>query len=257
MLDRYLFSILAYLVGIFIFATVVGQLGSVITNRNQTRQSFERMLDNAKGYMRAHSVPQSMQRRVQRWYDYAWSRGQMEGGGDIHEALNGLPAKLKTELALHVNLDTLRKVTIFQQCSPEFLHDLVLSMRTFIFTPHDYICRNGEIAREMYIISDGLLEVISATGLVLTRMSSGDFFGEIGILNLGSGLNRRTADVRSVGYSELFVLSRADVLAALADHPDAEVLTPTPTASVARAPLLLLRVLYIPPLSVALYARRR
>lgn len=54
-------------------------------------------------------------------------------------------------------------------------------------------------------------------------MSSGDFFGEIGILNLGSGLNRRTADVRSVGYSELFVLSRADVLAALADHPDAEV----------------------------------
>lgn len=34
---------------------------------------------------------------------------------------------------------------------------------------------------------------------------------------------RRTADVRSVGYSELFVLSREDVLAALKDHPDAEV----------------------------------
>lgn len=84
----------------------------------------------------------------------------MEGGGDINEALKMLPNKLKTELALHVNLDTLRKVTIFQQCSPEFLHDLVLSMRTYIFTPHDYICRNGEIAREMYIISDGILEVI-------------------------------------------------------------------------------------------------
>lgn len=34
---------------------------------------------------------------------------------------------------------------------------------------------------------------------------------------------RRTADVRSVGYAELFVLSREDVLAALKDHPDAEV----------------------------------
>ena len=34
---------------------------------------------------------------------------------------------------------------------------------------------------------------------------------------------RRTADVRSVGYSELIVLSRDDVLAALKDHPDAEV----------------------------------
>jgi len=36
-------------------------------------------------------------------------------------------------------------------------------------------------------------------------------------------LYRRTADVRSVGYSELIVLSRDDVLAALKDHPDAEV----------------------------------
>ena len=34
---------------------------------------------------------------------------------------------------------------------------------------------------------------------------------------------RRTADVRSVGYSELFVLSREDVLAAFKDHPEAEV----------------------------------
>ena len=30
----------------------------------------------------------------------------------------------------------------------------------------------------------------------------------------------------SVGYSELFVLSREDVLAALKDHPDAEVCEP-------------------------------
>ena len=36
-------------------------------------------------------------------------------------------------------------------------------------------------------------------------------------------ITRRTADVRSVGYSELFVLSREDVLAALKDHPEAEV----------------------------------
>jgi len=37
------------------------------------------------------------------------------------------------------------------------------------------------------------------------------------------GAFRRTADVRSVGYSELFVLSREDVLAAFKDHPEAEV----------------------------------
>ncbi|CAG0923417.1 unnamed protein product, partial [Notodromas monacha] len=216
----YLFTIVSYMIGVFIFATIVGQVGNVITNRNANRLEFERLLDSAKLYMRHHKVPRDMQRRVQRWYDYSWSRGRLQGGGDINTALGILPDKLKTELALHVNLNTLKKVTIFQECQPEFLHDLVLKMKAYIFTPGDLICRKGEVAREMFIIADGILEVISETGKVLTTMKAGDFFGEIGILNL-DGFNKRTADVRSVGYSELFSLSREDVLSAMKDYPDA------------------------------------
>ncbi|XP_064618665.1 cyclic nucleotide-gated olfactory channel-like isoform X2 [Lineus longissimus] len=221
---EYVFTIVSYLIGVFFFATIVGQVGNVITNRNANRLEFERLLDGAKNYMRNHNVPGDMQRRVQRWYDYAWSRGRVNGGGGDINSLGLLPDKLKTELALHVNLSTLKKVTIFQECQPEFLHDLVLKMRAYIFTPGDLVCRKGEVAREMFIIADGILEVISDTGEVLTQMGAGDFFGEIGILNLDGGVNRRTADVRSVGYSELFTLSREDVLNALTDHPEAEVL---------------------------------
>ncbi|XP_035448089.2 uncharacterized protein LOC118274590 isoform X12 [Spodoptera frugiperda] len=217
----YVFTIVSYLIGVFIFATIVGQVGNVITNRNANRLEFERLLDGAKTYMRHHKVPGGMKRRVLRWYDYSWSRGRIQGGGDINTALGLLPDKLKTELALHVNLSVLKKVTIFQECQPEFLHDLVLKMKAYIFTPGDSICRKGEVAREMFIIADGILEVISEQGRVLTTMKAGDFFGEIGILNL-DGLNKRTADVRSVGYSELFSLSREDVLAAMKDYPEAQ-----------------------------------
>ncbi|KAH1012083.1 hypothetical protein HUJ04_001319 [Dendroctonus ponderosae] len=189
--NGYIFTIVSYLIGVFIFATIVGQ------------------------------VPGGMKRRVLRWYDYSWSRGRIQGGGDINTALGLLPDKLKTELALHVNLTVLKKVTIFQECQPEFLRDLVLKMKAYIFTPGDSICRKGEVAREMFIIADGILEVISETGKVLTTMKAGDFFGEIGILNL-DGLNKRTADVRSVGYSELFSLSREDVLNAMKDYPEAQ-----------------------------------
>lgn len=212
---RYIFTIVSYLIGVFIFATIVGQVGNVITNRNANRLEFERLLDGAKTYMRHHKVPGGMKRRVLRWYDYSWSRGRIQGGGDINTALGLLPDKLKTELALHVNLSVLKKVknavchkkqkqqishplhfissclkvTIFQECQPEFLHDLVLKMRAYIFTPGDSICRKGEVAREMFIIADGILEVLSETGRVLTTMKAGDFFGEIGILNL-DGLNK-------------------------------------------------------------------
>ncbi|XP_045466243.1 uncharacterized protein LOC123675051 isoform X2 [Harmonia axyridis] len=217
----YIFTIVSYLIGVFIFATIVGQVGNVITNRNANRLEFERLLDGAKTYMRNHKVPGGMKRRVLRWYDYSWSRGRIQGGGDINTALGHLPDKLKTELALHVNLSVLKKVTIFQECQPEFLRDLVLKMKAYIFTPGDSICRKGEVAREMFIIADGILEVINENGKVLTTMKAGDFFGEIGILNL-DGFNKRTADVRSVGYSELFSLSREDVLGAMEDYPEAQ-----------------------------------
>ena len=52
------------------------------------------------------------------------------------------------------------QVTIFHECEPEFLHDLVLKMKAFIYTPGDLICRKGEVAREMFIIADGLIEVV-------------------------------------------------------------------------------------------------
>lgn len=39
--------------------------------------------------------------------------------------------------------------------------------------------------------------------------------------------NRRTADVRSVGYSELFSLSREDVINAMTDYPDAQAILQT------------------------------
>ncbi|KAA3674351.1 uncharacterized protein DEA37_0014353, partial [Paragonimus westermani] len=56
---------------------------------------------------------------------------------------------------------------------------------------------------------------------VWSRMQKGDFFGDISALNI-DGQKTQTADVRAVGYADLLVLSRQDILDVLQDHPDAE-----------------------------------
>ena len=50
---------------------------------------------------------------------------------------------MKGEIAIHVHLDTLKRVEIFQNTEAGFLCELVLRLRPVLFSPGDYICRKG------------------------------------------------------------------------------------------------------------------
>lgn len=139
--------------------------------------------------------------------------------------LRYLPDKLKAEIAIQVHMETLKKVRIFADCEAGLLIELVLKLRPQVFSPGDYICKKGDIGREMYIIKDGKLAVVADDGVTqFVVLGSGSYFGEISILNIkGSKAgNRRTANIRSVGYSDLFCLSKDDLMESLLEYPDAK-----------------------------------
>ncbi|KAM5319015.1 cyclic nucleotide-gated channel alpha-3 [Glossophaga mutica] len=220
--EEYLFVVIDFLVGVLIFATIVGNVGSMISNMNASRAEFQAKIDSIKQYMQFRKVTKDLETRVIRWFDYLWANRKTV---DEKEVLKSLPDKLKAEIAINVHLDTLKKVRIFQDCEAGLLVELVLKLRPAVFSPGDYICKKGDIGREMYIIKEGKLAVVADDGITqFVVLSDGSYFGEISILNIKGSKsgNRRTANIRSIGYSDLFCLSKDDLMEALTEYPDAK-----------------------------------
>ncbi|XP_050301471.1 cyclic nucleotide-gated cation channel subunit A isoform X2 [Anthonomus grandis grandis] len=219
---EYLFVVADFLAGVLIFATIVGNIGSMISNMNVARVDFQNRMDGVKQYMAFRKVGRELEARVIRWFAYTW---QESGALDEERVLSALPDKLKAEIAIRVHLDTLRKVRIFQDCEPGLLEALVLKLRLQVFSPGDYICRKGDVGKEMYIVKRGRLQVVADDGYtVLATLGAGSVFGEVSVLDIAGNRtgNRRTANVRSLGYSDLFCLAKDDLLVALADYPEAK-----------------------------------
>ncbi|XP_048840678.1 cyclic nucleotide-gated cation channel-like isoform X3 [Brienomyrus brachyistius] len=197
-------------------------VGSMISNMNATRAEFQARIDAIKHYMQFRKVSKDLEARVIKWFDYLWTNKKAV---DEAEVLKNLPNKLRAEIAINVHLETLKKVRIFQDCEAGLLVELVLKLRPQVFSPGDYICRKGDIGKEMYIIKEGRLAVVSDDGVTqFALLTAGSCFGEISILNIqGSKMgNRRTANIRSIGYSDLFCLSKDDLMEAVMEYPDAK-----------------------------------
>jgi glucose-6-phosphate 1-dehydrogenase len=113
-----------------------------------------------------------------------------------------------------VSPEVLEKSPMFAGAEPLLLHSVIMALRSFSAEAGETIIQMGDMAKEMYLISRGQVEVKDRSGKVVKTLKDGDFFGEIGLLMS----TPRTATVVAKTQCDLFVLKRADFSRVLRDH---------------------------------------
>jgi hypothetical protein len=201
------------MLGVGVYAYLIGNIASLISNLDPVRASYQQQRERLSAFMQYQGLPRPLRRHVQEYFDYLWEkRLVVEEPG----MLAALPPNLRDEVALYLKRDLVLNVPLFRRAGEAFVHDVALQMRPFVCLPGDYVVRAGERGREMYFLSRGAVEVLDREGAVINTLQGGDFFGEIALFTDAP----RTASVRALTASDLYVLDKAMFERIVAFYPE-------------------------------------
>lgn len=196
------YAIGVMLLGVGVYAFLIGNIASLLTRLDPLRAAHLQQRERLDAFMRYRELPLDLRRRIQAYHDYVWDQRLVI---DEDEVLEDLPPGLRAEVALHLRRNLVEGVPLFEGASEAFIRDVALQMRPVVAFPGDVIVREGHHGREMYVLARGTVEAVDAEGRVLREMHDGDFFGEVALVTDAP----RTATVRAVTTSDLYVLDRA------------------------------------------------
>ena len=109
-------------------------------------------------------------------------------------------------------LEVVEQTSLFAPLSVAAKERLAAALVRQDVVAEEVVFRAGDAGDRFYLVADGALEIVGEG--VQAIAASGDFFGEIALLRDVP----RTATVHALVDSELYVLSRADFLAAMLAH---------------------------------------
>ncbi|XP_051878549.1 cyclic nucleotide-gated cation channel beta-3-like [Pristis pectinata] len=209
-----------YFTGVFVFSSLLGQMRDIIGAATAGQTYYQTSLDNTVAYLNIYSVSRYIQNRVHKWYEYTWeSQGQL----DVSEMMEDLPVKMQLAIAIDQNYEIVSKVDLFKDCDKEMIYDILLRLKSVVYLPGDFVCKKGDIGKEMFIIKSGQVQVLGGPDgkKILVTLKAGSVFGEISLLAAAGG-NRRTANVVASGFTNLFILNKKTLNEILVYYPDSQ-----------------------------------
>ncbi len=207
-----IYTIFVMVLGVGIYGYIIGKIAGILSKKDPSKANYIANLEKLTALVQIRKIPMALQERIRNYYTYMFNKRL---GYDESSFLQGLPETLRREVSLHLKKESVEKIPLFQNAGEDFIKDIALHLKPVVFTPGDYVFKEGEAGSEMFFVIQGSLKVMNGEKTI-TTFNSGDFFGEIALFkNI-----QRTATVQAITYSDLYALSKDVYDKIVAKYPD-------------------------------------
>merc|ERR1712080_569126 len=130
-----------------------------------------------------------------------------------------IPSCLRSEMYYNLIGERVLSVPVFKDCEIPFVRLLCTRARIIHFYRHEYIYRKGDIAKDLFFIQKGQVELCTNKRITIT--GSADFFGDDSILKQNYP---RNSSAQAITHVDVFAIGINDIEDAYRYFPDQAIL---------------------------------
>ncbi|EAR92359.2 cation channel family protein (macronuclear) [Tetrahymena thermophila SB210] len=180
-----IFSTVTMFVTGFFYAFSLNKIGIIIDNLEMKDKSYKQSMQIIHRLMRQEKVSQALRVQISNYLQYLYKESDEIAKQQESDIINKLSKKLKSDLVQEVQGKYLKDIEFIDKLQTKF--KIVESMEECLFSPGEYIFRQGEIDDcALYYIVKGSVHITyeyqdgnQTRSLILAELKKSQYFGEM------------------------------------------------------------------------------
>ncbi|CAD8146963.1 unnamed protein product [Paramecium octaurelia] len=193
------------------FAYSMNSIGMILKNNYDIQQRYKRSLIQINNYMKKGQLNQTIQNRVRNYVKHYIQTEFNENYGEVKEIISHLPAKLRQELTMGIQMNIMEKISVLNHnFSQSILKQLSQKIEQVKYIPDEVIYNNGDLEDQyLYYLQEGQVFLCEErSNKVLQAVKVGETFGEHQFF---TGFPAKTQAI-SYGHSILYRIHRNSLI---------------------------------------------
>eukprot|EP00756_Hemistasia_phaeocysticola_P047895 Hpha_TRINITY_DN22351_c0_g1::TRINITY_DN22351_c0_g1_i1::g.177861::m.177861 len=215
-------ALLTAQVGVFVYAAVLAVVGQLLESLYSRDDTFRQRIDEIYSALAHLRLPPEFRSQVIGFYRTLYQNtGAVTAKEDRDaELFQDLPEQLRLRIEDRLNSRMISQVPMFARTKgdQEAMKFVLELLRPMYVTSEHTVCSIGDEAGldQMFFITKGECGVYDEEDTQVAVIPAGNYFGELSLFfNV-----RRTATIRTLSFTQLYVLKASDLEVMVAMYPD-------------------------------------